>query len=169
MGLISHAIAVGIGYHFAQPTGRRQLTRLRRWVTDLARTPQVEQLREQAWERVGERAVAPRAGVANRLANIRPASASTPTVDDSDPATHGRRDRGLRGRGWRRARPYPAAPAGPDTDTATPDPGSARSTGVTGASGFSGTTVAEDSHAVITGTPAPPLAARTPPPATPTP
>ena len=89
MKLITTGLVLGLGYLLGRPHGRRQLTQLRRQLTDL---------------------------VGNRRAARR-----------QEPR--------------RRPRPYPGDPT----------------------AGFTGTTVAEDSQAVITGIPAPPLAARTQP------
>jgi hypothetical protein len=122
MGLISHGIAAGIGYHLAQPAGRRQLTELWHRATELR-------------ERGRHRADGALAGLGER--------------------------------GWRRPRPDASLSATSAPD-ATVEHGAGRSDGVTGASGFGGTTVAEDSQAVITGIPAPPPAGRTAPPTAPT-
>jgi hypothetical protein len=78
MGLTKYGLAVGIGYHFAQPQGRQQLLWLRRQVIDLARRPAVRQLRERAWAIATERALAARNLAAEKLpAKSKGAAATT--------------------------------------------------------------------------------------------
>jgi hypothetical protein len=141
MGVISHGIALGIGYHLAQPSGQRQLAQLRHRVVELAQSPQATQLRERGRNSPGGRVLAAWMAIANRAAGndlpktdlattdlITNASAadSRPVVEASAPA-RGRRLRRQRIRENRQRRPYPASPAGPETQ-AQPSAGSAAAT-----------------------------------------
>ena len=56
MSLLKYAVAAGIGYFAGQPSGRRQLERLRGKATELLRSPQVEDLKQRGKDIAGERA-----------------------------------------------------------------------------------------------------------------
>ena len=142
MGLISHGIAVGVGYYIAQPSGQRRLTQLRQRVVGLAHSPQVTQVQERGRGLVGDRAIAARTALTGRHAttdvptndvttsDVTTADSTTtdtaggdPVVDPSVPA-RGRRLRRQRNRKNRRPRPDPASSAGPDVQ-AQPSTGAA--------------------------------------------
>lgn len=59
MGLISHAVALGLGYTLGGPDGRRRLGRLGRHAGALIR-PEVAKLRERGWDIAGEQVLAAR-------------------------------------------------------------------------------------------------------------
>lgn len=173
MGLIKYGLAVGIGYHFGQPNGRQQLLWLRQQITELARKPAITQLRERGWDVAGERALAAKNLASRKLSGKSTeadAGATTP-VDDTVPAIPQGRNRGLRGRSWRRPRPHSLTPptAGTSVDPAD-QAAAATGSPADGAAptGFGGRTVAEDSQAAITGMYAPPPAGRVPPTVPPT-
>ena len=67
MGLFAKAIIFGAGYALGHPQGRRQLVQLRGQATRLARNPRVVRAREQAWDVVGDQALA----VQNRVAGAK--------------------------------------------------------------------------------------------------
>ena len=139
MKLITSGFVFGLGYLLGRPDGRRQLVKLRQQLTDIARKPEVKQLQERGWNAAGDRAIAAKNILEQKLRKNDGAVDGAPVDGKAD----SRGERGTRKpRFRRRPRPYPDAPT---------------------ATAFSGTTVAEDSHAVITGIPTPPLAARTPP------
>jgi hypothetical protein len=173
MGLIKYCLAVGIGYHFGQPHGRQQLLWLRQQTIELARKPAITQLRERGLEIAGERAVAAKNLAAKMLSGksrAADADATTP-VDDDTAAIPWGRDRGLRGRGWRRPRPNPVTPPSAEISVDTPHQADA-ATGSQGdgaaPTGFGGRTVVEDSRAANTETPASPASGRVPPSVPPT-
>jgi hypothetical protein len=139
MKLITTGLVFGLGYLLGRPDGRRQLAQLRRQISDLARNPEVKRLQERGRNVAGERTLAAKNRLAQKLGKNDGAAEGEAVDERSDPLG-GRGTRKPRFR--RRPRPYPDA----ETTTA-----------------LSGTTVAEDSHAVITGIPAPPPAARNPP------
>lgn len=144
MGLIKYGLAVGIGYHFGQPQGRQQLLRVRQQIIEFAHKPAITQLRERGWDIAGERALAAKNLAAKKLSGkSKIADTDTPMpVDDTDPAVANGPSVGI---------PDQAAAA-----TGSAADGAA-------ANGFGGRTVAEDSHAAITGMSAPPPAGRVPP------
>jgi hypothetical protein len=134
-----NGLVFGLGYLLGRPDGRRQLAQLRQQMTDLARNPEVKRLQERGWNAAGERMLAAKNVLAQKL-DKNDGAAEGEAADEKTDSPGGRGTGKSRFR--RRPRPYPDAPT---------------------ATAFSGTTVAEDSQAVITGIPTPPLAARTPP------
>jgi hypothetical protein len=139
MKLITTGLVFGLGYLLGRPDGRRQLVQLRQQMTDLARNPEVKRLQERSWNAAGERTLAAKKILEQKLRKNDGAAEGDAIGENADsPGERGTHKPRFR----RRPRPYPDAA----TTTA-----------------FTGTTVAEDSHAVITGIPTPPLAARTPP------
>jgi hypothetical protein len=144
MGLIKYGLAVGIGYHFGQPHGRQQLLRVRQQIIEFAHKPAITQLRERGWDIAGERALAAKKLASRKLSGkskVADTDAPMP-VDDTDPAVAD----------------------GPSVGT--PDQAAAATESAAdgaAATGFGGRTVAEDSHAAITGMSAPPPAGRVPP------
>jgi hypothetical protein len=138
MGLISHGIAVGIGYYIAQPGGQRQLAQLRQRAVGLVHSPQVAQLQERGRGLVGGRSLAAGTAVRNGRAEDNPtpadpaqagpvlnesAAAGSPVVDASAPI-RGRRLRRQRSRESGRLRSDRTSPGGSDAQ-AQPVAGSA--------------------------------------------
>jgi hypothetical protein len=60
MSVLKYAIAVAAGYYAGQPSGHRQLQRLRRQVKQLVRSPRTAQLRERGRTVAAERVSAAR-------------------------------------------------------------------------------------------------------------
>jgi hypothetical protein len=60
MSVLKYAIVAAAGYYAGQPSGRRQLRRLREQVTELARGPQAAQLKERGRTLAAERVSAAR-------------------------------------------------------------------------------------------------------------
>ena len=56
MSLLKYAAAAALGYFAGQPSGRRQLERLRRKAAEIVRSPQVEELKQLGKDIAGERA-----------------------------------------------------------------------------------------------------------------
>ena len=56
MSLLKYAAAAALGYFAGQPSGRRQLERLRRKAAEIVRSPQVEELKQRGKDIAGERA-----------------------------------------------------------------------------------------------------------------
>jgi hypothetical protein len=114
MGLISHAVAAGIGYTLGRPDGRRKLDRLRQQLAEYGRSPEVQRVRDSALAVVAERVPV----LTDRTATT-PAG-PTPGRDDQFGPPEGP------GRGrfdWRRPRPHPGpgvVPSGPTPGPAGP-------------------------------------------------
>jgi len=145
MGLVTHAIAFGLGYALATPEGRARLTGLRDQGAELARRPEVKQVRERAWDVVGEAGLTAR----NRLAARRAGSSGAGSSGDTSTGGTGTGDS-----------PATAAPA-PVAVVPTPGAGGADTSvddtvvGEVGPENIAGTTVAEDTRAVVLGLPEP--------------
>jgi hypothetical protein len=77
MGLTKYGLAVGIGYHFGRPDGRRQLLWLRQQIIGLARRPAVRNLRERGWDIAGECALAACNVAARKLRGTSKVAAAT--------------------------------------------------------------------------------------------
>lgn len=153
MGLFTTALVFGAGYTLGTPGGREQVTTYLRQARAQARTPQAVRLRERGWD-----IAADQVRTLTRRADADGA--------DSDIAASPRR--GVLRR--RRPRPHPAAanPAVTTTGTApTPQPSAAPT--APAPADLGGTSVEEDSRAVLprmdSPPPAPPAAAPQPPPA----
>src|SRR5919107_3008773 len=69
MGLLSHGLALGIGYLLAQPQGREQLRKVGQQATDVARRPEVARLREQGKSVAAEKVEAVKQKVLTRTSN----------------------------------------------------------------------------------------------------
>lgn len=139
MGLLSHGLAFALGYAVAQPEGRARLAQAGRQAADLAQRPEVVRLREQG----------------RRLAVDQAQSVKQKVVSGSKGGTEGDTegaaasdDRAAAGKGRGRLRAPQWRPRFPRSRTAhfppsqNPDPPSA----------LGGTTVMEDSEAVVLGT-----------------
>lgn len=83
MSLLKYAVVAAIGYFAGQPSGRRQLERLRSKATEIVRSPQVEDLKQRGKDIAGERA-------STVLNQVRRKSADSPTADDASGAPGGR-------------------------------------------------------------------------------
>jgi hypothetical protein len=79
MSLLKYAAAAAIGYFAGQPSGRRQLERLRRRATEMVRSPQVEDLKQRGKDIAGERA-------STVLNHVRRGSAESQTAGDASGA-----------------------------------------------------------------------------------
>jgi hypothetical protein len=127
MGLISHGIAVGIGYYLAQPDGQRRLTQLRqRAAAAVAQNPQATRLHERGGDLVGDRVRATRTALTARHAKtdlttsgVTTADVVTgdlaggnPGVDPSAPARGRRLRRQLNQKNRRRRTELPSDPPG---------------------------------------------------------
>jgi hypothetical protein len=163
MGLVTHAIAFGLGYALATPEGRARLTGLRDQGAELARRPEVKQVREKAWDAVGDAGLAARNRLAARRAGSSDSgsSGSAPSgTAASGTAASGTAASGAAATGGTGTGDSPAT-AAPTPVAVVPTPGA----GVTGDSvddtvlgevgpeNISGTTVAEDTRAVVLGLP----------------
>jgi hypothetical protein len=147
MSLLSHGLAVGLGYVLGRPAGRARLAEAGRQAADLARRPEVARLRQHGKDFAVDQAKSVKRKIAARSA----AAAGAAGSDDSGPT--GRRRRTLRTPTWRpRFSRSRAAHFPPSTDTVPP-------------STLGGTTVAEDSKAAMLGTPVTPRAESPAPPA----
>jgi hypothetical protein len=82
MSLLKYAAAAAIGYFAGQPSGRRQLERLRRRATEMVRSPQVEDLKQRGKDIAGERA-------STVLNHVRRGSAESQTAGDASGAASG--------------------------------------------------------------------------------
>ena len=54
MGLITHAVVLGLGYALGRPDGRHRVDLVRGKAGELTRHPGVKRLRERGWDVVGE-------------------------------------------------------------------------------------------------------------------
>jgi hypothetical protein len=163
MGLVTHAIAFGLGYALATPEGRARLTGLRDQGAELARRPEVKQVREKAWDAVGDAGLAARNRLAARRAGSSDSGSSGSALSGtaaSGTAASGTAASGAAATGGTGTGDSPAT-AAPTPVAVVPTPGA----GVTGDSvddtvlgevgpeNISGTTVAEDTRAVVLGLP----------------
>ena len=161
MGLVTHAIAFGLGYALATPEGRARLTGLRDQGAELARRPEVKQVREKAWDAVGDAGLAAR----NRLAARRTGSSDTGSsgsalsgTASSGTASSGTASSGTASSGGTGTGDSPAT-AAPTPVAVVPTPGAGDTSvddtvlGEVGPENISGTTVAEDTRAVVLGLP----------------
>ncbi|HEY0811646.1 MAG TPA: hypothetical protein VGE11_00070 [Pseudonocardia sp.] len=55
MSLFKYVVAAAAGYYLGQPSGRRQIQRLRGQATELVHSPQATQLKERGWDIAGDR------------------------------------------------------------------------------------------------------------------
>ncbi len=145
VSLLSHGIAVGIGYLLGTPQGRQRLNEVGRQAGEIAQRPEVARLQERGKALVAEKTEVVKQKVADRKASA--SSADAAGVEGTGDAVRPRRNLQLPARLRRRS-------------------GTAHfpeSTGVTPPESLGGTTVMEDSEAALLGTP---VAPRTDPPAT---
>jgi hypothetical protein len=137
MGLVSHGLALGLGYMLGRPEGRERLVQVGRQAADLRQRPEVVQLQERGKGLVVEQTRAVKQKVRARAKN----AADAPAAEDAAPGGVGSapvRSRGVRKpswrpRGFRRAAHFP-----PSEGTAAPVV-------------LGGTTVTEDSKAAVLG------------------
>jgi hypothetical protein len=80
MSLLKYAVAAAIGYFAGQPSGRRQLERLRGKTTELLRSPQVEDLKQRGKDIAGERASTVLNQVRHKSTESQGATSSTPSA-----------------------------------------------------------------------------------------
>lgn len=150
MGLTTHAIAFGLGYALATPEGRARLVGLRDQGAELARRPEVKQVRERAWDAVGDAGLAAR----NKITARRSGTTGTGSSGTGSSGT------ALTGGTGTGDSPATAAPA-PVAVVPTPGAGAADTSvddtvlGEVGPDRLAGTTVAEDTRAVVLGLPEP--------------
>ena len=67
MGLVSHALAFGLGYVLGRPGGRQQVVQLSHQVTELAEKPEVKRLATKGRELATEKAHAAKDAVSARV------------------------------------------------------------------------------------------------------
>jgi hypothetical protein len=145
MGLTTHAIAFGLGYALATPEGRARLVGLRDQGAELVKRPEVKQVRERAWDVVGDAGLAAR----NRINARRTGTTGSGSSGATSTGGTGTGDS-----------PATAAPA-PVAVVPTPGAGAADTSvddtvlGEVGPERLAGTTVAEDTRAVVLGLPEP--------------
>jgi hypothetical protein len=157
MGLTTHAIAFGLGYALATPEGRARLVGLRDQGAELAKRPEVKQVRERAWDAVGDAGLAAR----NKINARRTGSTGSGSSGATSTGT------ALTGGTGTGDSPATAAPA-PVAVVPTPGAGAADTSvddtvlGEVGPERLAGTTVAEDTRAVVLGLPEPDPALETP-------
>jgi hypothetical protein len=91
MGLVSHALAFGLGYVLGRPGGRQQVVQLGHQVTELADKPEVKRLAARGRELANDKALAAKDAVTARVSgkNVDSGSVATPpaTPATSPPAT----------------------------------------------------------------------------------
>jgi hypothetical protein len=102
MGLVSHALAFGLGYLLGRPGGRQQVVQLGHQVTELAEKPEVKRLAARGRELANDRAHAAKDAVTARV--------SGKTADSGAVATPATPAPGA-------AAPAAAAPASPPPST----------------------------------------------------
>jgi cell division protein FtsN len=88
MGLVSHALAFGLGYVLGRPGGRQQVVQLGHQVTELADKPEVKRLAARGRELANDKALAAKDAVTARVSgkNVDSGSVATPPATPS-PAT----------------------------------------------------------------------------------
>jgi hypothetical protein len=94
MSLLKYAVAAAIGYFAGQPSGRRQLERLRTKTTELLRSPQVEDLKQRGKDIAGERASTVLKQVRSKTAESQSDVSSAPSA----PVTASSAETGFSGR-----------------------------------------------------------------------
>jgi hypothetical protein len=135
MSLLSHGLAIGLGYALGRPQGRARLAQAGRQVADLSRRPEVVRLRER-----GKNVAAQRAQTVKHKLVARSKDPGDTTGPDDAGAPVARHKRGLLSPAWRpRFSRSPAAHFPPPTNAGQPP-------------AVGGTTVVEDSQAAILGT-----------------
>lgn len=137
MGLVSHGLAVGIGYLLGQPAGREKLRQVGQQAADLSRRPEVARLREQGKSVATEKVDAVKQKVAAVTSAKETDGTGTTPAGTAEPGDRPRRRLALPTERLRRGRSrtahFPPSPG-------TPPPAS-----------LGGTTVVEDSEAVVRG------------------
>jgi hypothetical protein len=103
MGLLTHAVAFGLGYLLGRPGGKEQVMQLRHQVTELAEKPEVKRLAERGRGMAVERAQAARNAVSARVGS-------------------GKADSGPRDSAGEPVPPSPTPTAKPPTPTPPPAP-----------------------------------------------
>lgn len=153
MSLLSHGIAVGIGYLLGTPQGRQRLNEVGRQAGEIAQRPEVARLQERGKALVAEKTEAVKQKVAEKTSADKKSDAQDGAAADAGSldADAVRRRRAVRLPDRLRRRR--------SGDVHFPD-----SSGVTPPTTLGGTTVIEDSEAALLGTP---VAPRTDPPTKP--
>ena len=143
MGLVSHGIAVGLGYMLGRPEGRERLAQVGRQAADLRQRPEVVRLRERGKGLAVEQAQVVKQKVLARSKNAETSTGAedvgTPAApENAGPAAVARR-RGLLDASWRPRFSRAGAAHFPASE------------GITPPTVLGGTTVAEDSQAARLG------------------
>jgi hypothetical protein len=141
MGLVSHGLALGLGYMLGRPEGRERLAQVGRQAADLRQRPEVVRLQERGKGLVVEQAQVVKQKVRARAKNADDASgaedagttAAPGGVSSAPVRSRGLRKPSWRPRGFRRTAHFP-----PSEGTAPP-------------AALGGTTVTEDSKAAVLG------------------
>lgn len=168
MGLATHAAAIALGYLLGSPEGRARLAALGGKGRELAARPEVKQARERAWDLAGEAGLAAKNTLTARTRRENAGAAAgggTSESGSSGGETSGSTTSGS-GTAGSAASGGPAgtaadAFASATADSPAADPATATDPPDGGADAsdaperLPATTVAEDTHAVVTGLPVP--------------
>jgi hypothetical protein len=142
MKLLSHGLAIGLGYMLGRPEGRERLAQVGRQAADLSRRPEVAQLRERGRSLAADQAQAVKQKISSRT--TAGAAADTTAADTTAGTAAAPSRRRLRAPEWRpRFSRSRTAHFPPTQDIAPP-------------AALGGTTVMEDSEAAVLGTPVTP-------------
>ena len=87
MGLVSHALAFGLGYVLGRPGGRQQVVQLGQQVTELADKPEVKRLAARGRELANDKAHAAKDAVTARVSGKTADSGSVATPSPASPPT----------------------------------------------------------------------------------
>ncbi len=154
MKLLSHGLAIGLGYMLGRPEGRERLAQGGRQAADLGKRPEVARLRERGRSLAADQAQAVKQKISSRAAGGTAADGGTPAGAAPDSAAAGTAPgagtptapprRRLRAPEWRPRFPRSRAAHFPPTQDIAPP------------AALGGTTVMEDSEAAVLGTPVTP-------------
>ncbi len=147
MKLLSHGLAIGLGYMLGRPEGRERLAQVGRQAAELGKRPEVARLRERGRDLAAEQAQAVKQKISSRATAgtaTNGTSADAGTGPDAGGTTAAPSRRRLRAPEWRpRFSRSRSAHFPPTQDIAPP-------------AALGGTTVMEDSEAAVLGTPVTP-------------
>jgi hypothetical protein len=85
MGLVSHALAFGLGYLLGRPGGRQQFVRMGQQVSELAEKPEVKRLAARGRDLANDKAHAAKDAVTARVSGKTADSGSAATTPASPP------------------------------------------------------------------------------------
>ena len=104
MGIISHGVALGLGYACARPEGRRRLLVLRDQMLQLARRNEVTQLRDRAWHVATSKVMTANVSLAQKARRGSGNTGTAPVAGAADVAAGVGLDAALAGRAGNRDR-----------------------------------------------------------------